>query len=117
MRLAGLPKPGESARRTNLGRRHITFDRQTQSLDKLHAGFSGLVLDAHTFKDLEIFETDSDAKSLFDYCNYTRTEGGSKLLRKRMELPWCDAEAIRTTQASIAFIFAHREIFQLAPEI
>lgn len=115
MRLAGLPKPGESARRTNLGRRHITFDRQTQSLDELHAGFAGLVLDAHTLKDLEIFETESDAKSLYDYCNFTRTEGGAKLLHKRMELPWCDAQAIRTTQESVAFITEHREIFQKLP--
>lgn len=117
MRLAGMPTPGESARKTNLGRRYITFDRQTQSLDKLRSGYAGLVLDNHTLKDLEIFETESDttATSLFDYCNFTRTEGGAKLLRKRMELPWCEAEAIQTTQQSIAFICEHQEIFAKLP--
>ena len=115
MRLAGMPTPGESARRTNLGRRHLTFDRQTQSLEDLHSGFPALVLDDHTLKDLEIFETDTGDKSLFDHCNFTRTEGGAKLLRMRMELPWSEADAIRSTQESIAFICEHREIFSKLP--
>ncbi len=115
MRLAGMPTPGESARRTNLGRRHLTFDRQTQSLEDLHSGFAALVLDEHTLKDLEIFQTDTGDKSLYDYCNFTRTEGGAKLLRMRMELPWCEADAIRSTQQSIVFICENRAVFDKLP--
>lgn len=77
MRLAGMPTPGESGRKTNLGRRFLTFDRQTQSLEDLRSGYDPLILDSHTLKDLEIFETDSDAESLFEFCNFTRTEGGA----------------------------------------
>jgi DNA mismatch repair protein MutS len=115
MRLAGMPTPGESGRKTNLGKRYLTFDRTTQSLESLHEGFAPLVLDAHTLKDLEIFETDGDAKSLYAFCNFTRTEGGAKLLRKRMERPWCEGERIRITQQSIAFICENRDIFTTLP--
>ena len=115
MRLAGLAKTGESGRKTNLGRRFLTFDRQTQSLEDLRSGYDPLELDAHTLKDLEIFETDGDAQSLFEFCDFTRTEGGAKLLRKRMERPWCEAEPIRITQQSIAFICDNRELFKKLP--
>jgi len=115
MRLAGMPTPGESGRKTNLGKRYLTFDRTTQSLENLHEGFAPLVLDAHTLKDLEIFETDSDAKSLYEFCNFTRTEGGAKLLRKRMERPWCEGERIHITQQSVAFICENRDIFTSLP--
>jgi hypothetical protein len=115
MRLAGMPTPGESGRKTNLGRRFLTFDRQTQSLEDLRSGYDPLVLDSHTLRDLEIFETDSDAESLFEFCNFTRTEGGAKLLRKRMELPWCEAEPIKITQQSVAFVCENREVFRKLP--
>ena len=115
MRLAGLPTAKESSRKTNLGRRSLAVDKETQPLDKLREGYIGLILDFDTQKDLEIFDTESGGKSLYDYCNFTRTRGGSKLLRKRMELPWCEAKSIRSTQESIAFICNNRELFENLP--
>ncbi len=115
MRLAGLPTADDSARQTNLGTRILRVDLQTQSLDDLRTDHAALILDPPTQKDLEIFETDSDADSLYDFCNFTRTEGGSKLLRKRMERPWCEAAAIRSTQQSVAFILENREAFKKLP--
>ncbi|MCG8415361.1 MAG: hypothetical protein MI746_14175 [Pseudomonadales bacterium] len=115
MRLAGMPDTKDERRQSSAYRRYITFDKETQSLDKLREGFKGLVIDEPTFKDLEIFDTEGDAKSLFDRCNFTRTEGGSTLLRKRMELPWCEPDRIRYTQESIAFICENREVFKKLP--
>lgn len=74
-----------------------------------------LVLDANTLKDLEIFESETDGQSLFEYCNLTRTRGGAKVLRRRMALPWSNAERIRGTQEALCFIFAQREIFTKLP--
>lgn len=115
MRLAGMPNTRDSDRESYINRRFTTFDKETQALDKLRSGFLGLQIDEHTFKDLEVFETESDAKSLFERCNFTRTEGGSKLLRQRFESPWCEPERIKSTQQSVAFIKTHREIFAKLP--
>ena len=41
-----------------------------------------LVLDAQTTKDLEIFDTESEGTSLFQFCNLARTEGGARVLRR-----------------------------------
>lgn len=74
-----------------------------------------LVLDAHTFKDLEIFEAESGETSLFQLCNLTRTSGGAKVLRQRMERPWSSASKIRATQDSLSFILAQRQAFNVLP--
>ena len=70
-----------------------------------------LVLDPHTFKDLEIFESETGAPSLFQFCNLTQNAGGAKALRRRMERPWSNAARIRATQDALSFILAHRESF------
>lgn len=115
MRLAGMPDTKDERRKSSAYRRYITFDKETQDLDKLYEGYDGLVIDEPTLKDLEVFETDGDAESLFKRCDFTRTEGGAKLLRMRMELPWCEPDRIRYTQESIAFICKHREVFKKLP--
>jgi DNA mismatch repair protein MutS len=74
-----------------------------------------LVLDAQTLKDLEIFKSEAVGASLFEFFNLTNTDGGAKVLRRRMELPWADAERIAATQAAIAFILAHRQAFGEMP--
>lgn len=74
-----------------------------------------LILDQHTLKDLEIFGTDSDETSLFQFCNLTQSVGGSDVLRRRMERPWSSAARIRSTQESINFIMEHRESFTSMP--
>lgn len=70
-----------------------------------------LGLDPYTLKDLEIFSSDDGAMSLFDLCNSCGTEGGAKVLRRRMEQPWSSTDRIRTTQQSLTFIIEHRDAF------
>lgn len=70
-----------------------------------------LVLDAPTFKDLEIFESQAGAASLFEVCNVTRSKGGARALRRRMERPWSNPARIRATQESLSFILARRQAF------
>lgn len=74
-----------------------------------------LILDADTKADLNLFGSQSDASSLFSFCNRCRTEGGEKVLRQRMAAPWSSAERIRATQGSISFILEHRSIFAELP--
>jgi DNA mismatch repair ATPase MutS len=63
-----------------------------------------LLLDAHSQEDLKVFGEGPDSVSLFNYCNLCQTEGGEKVLRRRMEMPWATAERICATQEAIAFI-------------
>lgn len=80
----------------------------TPGLDVLH-------LDGPTLKDLEIFESDSGSHTLFDLCNQSRTEGGSRVLRQRMSAPWSNPDRIRETQHSLNFILKHRTAFTRLP--
>lgn len=68
-------------------------------------------LDSHTLRDLEVFESQTGATSLFEFCNLTRCNGGADALRRRMAHPWCDAARIRATQESLSFILGQREAF------
>jgi DNA mismatch repair ATPase MutS len=74
-----------------------------------------LVLDPQTLKDLEIFESETGGLSLFEFCNETQTEGGAKVLRRRMEQPWSSGDRILATQDSVAFILQHRKVFAMLP--
>ncbi|PCJ22622.1 MAG: hypothetical protein COA96_13855 [SAR86 cluster bacterium] len=74
-----------------------------------------LKLDAHTLKDLEVFEAEGSGRNIFDLYNSTKTQGGSQVLRHRMENPFADLNSIRQTQKSIRYITKRRKIFtQLA---
>ncbi len=72
-----------------------------------------LHLDAETRKDLKLFEPEEG--SLFDYCNRCRTDGGKRVLRRRMETPSACAEAIARTQAALLFICDNRAAFNALP--
>jgi DNA mismatch repair protein MutS len=74
-----------------------------------------LILDAHSREDLHLFGSDSDASSLFDFCNRCRTEGGKTALRRRMGSPWSTAERIRATQGALLNIIERREAFARLP--
>ncbi|MBT8147989.1 MAG: hypothetical protein KJN90_14115, partial [Gammaproteobacteria bacterium] len=74
-----------------------------------------LVLDPHTLKDLEVFNTESCGKSLFEFYDQTVTQGGSFALRQRMAFPFADAHRIRQTQQSVSFIRANRGVFSKIP--
>ncbi|WP_299594586.1 hypothetical protein [uncultured Microbulbifer sp.] len=76
-----------------------------------------LGVDAHTFKDLEIFESDTGDASLFDFCNRTRSLGGAAVLRRRMQNPWARAEYIEATQLAVRFIAEQRAVFKEMPSI
>ena len=80
----------------------------TSETDFLH-------LDPHTLSDLEIFESSSGGKTLFEYCNLTCTSGGEKALERRLKHPWCHVDAIRATQRSLSFISLHRSAFKMLP--
>jgi len=74
-----------------------------------------LMLDGPTLKDLEIFESESGGQTLFDLCNQSRTEGGTRILRQRMSAPWSNPDRIRETQDSLKFILEHRTAFTRLP--
>ncbi|PCI74917.1 MAG: hypothetical protein COB20_14115 [SAR86 cluster bacterium] len=71
-----------------------------------------LELDSHTLKDLEVFQAEGSADSLFDLYNSTKTRGGAQILRHRMENPFADTVSIRQIQKSISTILKHREVFR-----
>ncbi|MBT4162093.1 MAG: hypothetical protein HOE54_12365, partial [Gammaproteobacteria bacterium] len=74
-----------------------------------------MILDAQTLKDLDIFDSNDVEESLYAFCNLTQTEGGAKVLRRRMERPWSEASLIRATQESLSFILSNRQIFTKLP--
>lgn len=75
-----------------------------------------LVVDSHTLEDLEIFASETSQTSLFDLCNLTRTDGGARVLRRRMASPWSNPARIRSTQESLSFILAQRGAFSKLPQ-
>ncbi len=89
---------------------NLTADAGGQDLKRRH-----LRLDTQTIKDLEIFSSLSEGDSLFDFCNKSRSEGGSRVLKERMQYPWTDPEDILATQVSLSFISAHRSLFNSMP--
>ena len=74
-----------------------------------------LLLDSQTFRDLEIFGSENDELSLYDFCNQTRSNGGARVLRRRMQAPWSNAARIHATQDSIRFIIDNRDVFHNLP--
>jgi DNA mismatch repair protein MutS len=74
-----------------------------------------MILDAHTFKDLEVFTPQSGGTCLFDLCDLSRSDGGAKVLRRRMKRPWSSAARILATQESLSFILAQRQAFTGQP--
>lgn len=87
--------------------------RQAQA--RFRTNSNVLELDAHTLTDLEIFESKSEHKCLFQFFNLARTSGGAKELRRRMESPFSDPERILATQKSVSFILAQRQVFEILP--
>ncbi len=88
-------------------------ESETLSPSSIESDF--LVLDPHTFKDLDVFGSETGENCLFQLCNQTRTEGAAKVLRRRMERPWSNADRIRATQESLSFITSQRQAFVALP--
>ncbi len=76
----------------------------------------GLVVDEQTFRDLEVFEAQGGAASLFDLLNRTRTSGGADALKARFRRPLARADRIRAVQESLRHILEHRSGFDLMPD-
>ena len=74
-----------------------------------------MIMDAQTYRDLEIFEAEGGASSVFDLCNVTRTDGGSRALRARMKKPFSNPKKIRAVQDSLSSILDHRLAFERLP--
>jgi DNA mismatch repair protein MutS len=75
-----------------------TASRAVERCSSSRAESDVLVIDAQTFRDLEVFESETGETCLFQFCNLTRNAGGAKVLRRRMERPWSNADRIRATQ-------------------
>jgi hypothetical protein len=74
-----------------------------------------MIMDAQTYRDLEIFEAEGGGQSVFDLCNVTRTDGGARALRARMKKPFANPARIRAVQDSLASILEHRLAFERLP--
>ncbi|MCC5872355.1 MAG: hypothetical protein JJU22_08180, partial [Gammaproteobacteria bacterium] len=86
-------------------------ETQTPATSRAGRSSEELLLDAHTLRDLGIFAAESGQASLFDFCNLTLTEGGARVLQRRMERPWSSAPRIHATQEAITFILEQRQAF------
>jgi DNA mismatch repair ATPase MutS len=76
----------------------------------------GLLVDEQTFGDLEVFEAQGGAASLFDLLNRTRTAGGADTLKARFRRPYARADRIRAVQDSLRHIVDHHSTFDLLPD-
>lgn len=74
-----------------------------------------LVIDEHTWKDLEVFQARGAGRSIHDLLYRTKTAGGAKVLHRRMMRPWSSAHRIREVQESVRYIIAHRPAFDCLP--
>src|SRR3954468_18525103 len=70
-------------------------------------------IDEQTFRDLEIFEAQTNGPSLFDLLNRTRTTGGAKVLRTRWLRPLASPDRIRAVQDSLRHINTHDKSFNV----
>src|SRR5688500_15829880 len=68
-------------------------------------------VDWQTIQDLGILRPEGYQASLFDWLNFTRTQGGAALLKERVRNPMSEVQALRDTQAAVAWLASHAELF------
>ena len=68
-------------------------------------------VDWQTIQDLGILRPEGYQASLYDWLNFTRTHGGAALLKERVRSPMSQVAALRETQAAVAWLAAHAELF------
>ena len=107
-----MPKFRSILRKSATRHKHVASGFNIKVEKPERGNVNTLEVDLHTQKDLEIFESEDDSKSLFNLCNSTRTAGGALILRRRMENPFSDATSIKQTQQSILYICKNRDIFE-----
>ena len=74
-----------------------------------------MLVDAQTFRELEIFNAAGGAPSLFDVLNRTRTAGGRDALLRRFRQPLLSSHEIVDVQDALRFIQGNRATFDLLP--
>jgi DNA mismatch repair ATPase MutS len=74
-----------------------------------------VLVDAQTFRELEIFNAAGGAPSLFDVLNRTRTAGGRDALLRRFRQPLLSSHEIVDVQDALRFIQGNRATFDLLP--
>lgn len=65
-------------------------------------------IDSETYRDLEIFSTNSGGDILFSTMNRTKTEGGKRYLKKLMQEPSCDFIELTKKRDLIKFFYTHK---------
>jgi DNA mismatch repair protein MutS len=68
-----------------------------------------MMLDARTFRSLEIFETSSETGSLLSILDRTRTAMGARLLRRWLRQPLLDVAEIIRRQEHVAWFHAQKK--------
>lgn len=86
----------------------IAAAEQLTRLTSYDAG-NFMILDAHTVRSLEIFESQSEGKSLLAVLDRTRTPMGGRLLRRWLRQPLMNVAEIVKRQEHIAFFKESRE--------
>jgi DNA mismatch repair protein MutS len=88
----------------------IVYLRETQTSSaeqltrlKTYDASNFMVLDWHTLKSLEVFESSSGGKSLLSVLDKTRTAMGGRLLRRWLRQPLLDVAEIVGRQEHVAF--------------
>jgi DNA mismatch repair protein MutS len=66
-----------------------------------------MMLDARTFRSLEIFETSSETGTLLGVLDRTRTAMGARLLRRWLRQPLLDVAEVVRRQEHVAWFHAH----------
>ena len=74
-----------------------------------------MLVDAQTFRELEIFHAAGGAPSLFDILNRARTAGGRDALLRRFRQPLPSSHEIVDVQDALRFIQSNRATFDLLP--
>lgn len=114
------PDEFQKARDKRLARAAVAVRFEVRSRD-VHAKVQDypqselLVMDDETFGDLEIFQSETEGRSLFDLCNHTRNYKGSRVLRARMRRPFSSPARIRAAQQSVAFLKERLHLFERLP--
>lgn len=112
MKIGYIPSIKSLLRNSSLRKSKDVPRYRIRSVKQSRVGSQTLNLDAHTLKDLEIFEAEGSGSSLFDMYNSTRTQGGAQVLRHRMENPFAEADNILQAQQSISYIIKRRDTFK-----
>lgn len=111
MKVGYFPSIKNLLRSTTIRESQVSSRFKTRTIHRERVEAPVLAIDDHTLKDLEVFQSEGNGKSLFDLFNFVMTQGGHQILRQRMEKPSADAASIRATQESIVFIREHRALF------